>query len=266
MGRRLSAHASGTNTPRDLNSNIKLLELYTLHILPRNNEWDYAREFILMSEMLDEERKEAFLQALQGLKEESEGQGKRERELQEKQREQMEEQRRLADRQRDEEEKRVEEEARRREEARRNPQKPPDEPSPTSSGGTQKPRPTTLPTSPTRPRPSAGIPSSSSTPKKPNGQVSRQPPRHSPSSSSSSRPQTQMTLYKRAAALFSNLQTLVLGMGQNPMAMMRMLLFILMFAFAFGRRDVRERIRRVLGRSWDKVAKTVGMGTKVSYI
>lgn len=79
-----------------------------------------------------------------------------------------------------------------------------------------------------------------------------------------------MTLYKRAAAMVASLQTLVLNMGQgmasNPMAMMRMLLFLLMFAFAFGRRDVRERIRRVVGKGWDKVAATVGMGTKVSYI
>jgi FtsZ-interacting cell division protein ZipA len=265
MGRRPSAHASGTNTPRDLNSNIKLLELYTLHILPRNNEWDYAREFILMSEMLDDERKEAFLQALQGLKEESEGAGRREQELQEKQREQLEEQRRQAEQERIAEERRAEDETRRREEARKYPQKPPDDGSPTSSGS-QKPRPTTTPASPTRPRPSGAIPTSSpSSSKKPNGQVSRAPPRPS-NHASSSRPQTQMTLYKRAAALFSNLQTLVLGMGQNPMALMRMLLFILMFAFAFGRRDVRERIKRAFGRSWEKVAATVGMGTKVSYI
>ena len=63
---------TGTDTPRDLEKRIKLLELYTLHVLPRNEEWDYAREFITMSEMLDEERKEAFLLALHSLKEEKE--------------------------------------------------------------------------------------------------------------------------------------------------------------------------------------------------
>ena len=35
---------TGTDTPRDLEKRIKLLELYTLHVLPRNEEWDYARE------------------------------------------------------------------------------------------------------------------------------------------------------------------------------------------------------------------------------
>ena len=72
---------TGTDTPRDLNTRIKLLELYTLHILPRNDEWDYAREFINMSEVLDDERKEAFLLALQSLKEEKEDSEKREEKL-----------------------------------------------------------------------------------------------------------------------------------------------------------------------------------------
>ena len=254
MGRRPSAHASGTNTPRDLNSNIKLLELYTLHVLPRNNEWDYAREFILMSEVLDDERKEAFLQALHGLKEEQEGNAKREKELQKLQREQLEEQRRQQ----------AAEEARRREEEdmarqrRREQQRPPDE-TPSSGGA---------PTSPSsRPRPSGAIPSSSS---KKNTQVSRPAQNRASNQPSRNTPAQNQTLLKRAAAMFASLQTLVLNMGQgmakNPMAMMRMLLFLLMFAFAFGRRDVRERIKRVTGKAWDKIAATVGMGTKVSYI
>ena len=51
-----------------------------------------------------------------------------------------------------------------------------------------------------------------------------------------------------------------------PLLTLRQLLFLLMFAFAFGRRDIRERIKRAFGKAWDKVAATVGMGTKVSYI
>lgn len=258
MGRRPSAHASGTNTPRDLNSNIKLLELYTLHVLPRNNEWDYAREFIMMSEVLDDERKEAFLQALHGLKEESENASKREKELQKMQREQLEEQQRQqAEEARQAEAQAAVDEARRQQDTRRN-ARPPE--SPTGAGarnGTP-----TSPTSSTRPRPSGAIPSSSSSKK--NSQIARPPPR-----SSNQRPQNQ-TLYARFSRAFVSLQSLVLNMGQgltsNPMAMMRMLLFLLMFAFAFGRRDVRERIKRAFGKSWEKISATVGMGTKVSYI
>jgi cation transport ATPase len=207
----------------------------------------------MMSEVLDDERKEAFLQALQGLKEEQENAAKRERELQKQQREQLEEQRRVQEQQRIAEAKRAEEEARRREEARKYPQRPPDA-SPTSGGASSsKSRPT--PGSPTaRPdtnRPSRAIPSKKN-------QVSRQ------------RNNSQPTLYKRAAAIFAGLQTLVLNMGQslasNPMALMRMLLFLLMFALAFGRRDIRERVKRMLRKAWEKVTATVGMGTKVSYI
>ncbi len=61
---------SGAETPRDLNARVKILELYTLHVLLRNNEWDYARDFISVNSVLDDERREAFLQALQSLQEE----------------------------------------------------------------------------------------------------------------------------------------------------------------------------------------------------
>lgn len=54
-----SKGASGADTPRDLNARVKILELYTLHVLLRNNEWDYAREFISVSAVLDEERRDA---------------------------------------------------------------------------------------------------------------------------------------------------------------------------------------------------------------
>src|ERR1700761_3234156 len=37
---------NGTNTPKDLTSRIKVLEIFTLHVLPRNTEWDYAKSFI----------------------------------------------------------------------------------------------------------------------------------------------------------------------------------------------------------------------------
>src|SRR5271156_2690385 len=71
---------NGTDTPRDLNARVKILELYTLHVLLRNNEWDYAREFISISEVLDDERREAFLQALQSLQDEQNEAARRERE------------------------------------------------------------------------------------------------------------------------------------------------------------------------------------------
>jgi hypothetical protein len=58
-------------------------------VLLRNDEWDYAREFISMSSVLDEERREAFLQALQSLYEEQKEGERREREEKARQEEQL---------------------------------------------------------------------------------------------------------------------------------------------------------------------------------
>ncbi|EAQ90994.1 hypothetical protein CHGG_02929 [Chaetomium globosum CBS 148.51] len=71
---------SGADTPRDLNARVKILELYTLHVLPRNDQWEYAHEFISVSPVLDDERREAFLQALDTLREEQAEAGRREEE------------------------------------------------------------------------------------------------------------------------------------------------------------------------------------------
>ena len=45
-----------------------------------------------------------------------------------------------------------------------------------------------------------------------------------------------------------------------------MFLFLLALLFALGRRDVRDRVRRIANDSWDSLRRTVGMGVKVSYI
>jgi hypothetical protein len=78
--------------------------LFTLHVLPRNEEWEYAQEFINLSEVLDEERKELFLQTLEGLKEEKERGEMRAAELQRQKDAELE-------RQRDDERQQAEEEA-----------------------------------------------------------------------------------------------------------------------------------------------------------
>jgi len=45
-----------------------------------------------------------------------------------------------------------------------------------------------------------------------------------------------------------------------------MLAFIIGMLVVLGRRDLREKVRRVLGQGWGKVMQTAGMGVKVSYI
>jgi hypothetical protein len=64
-----STQRSPINAPRSSNTILRLIEIYVLHILPRNGEWDYAREYVSMSETLDNARKEAFLVALHELRE-----------------------------------------------------------------------------------------------------------------------------------------------------------------------------------------------------
>lgn len=233
LQRRPSQHNNGTSTPRDLNTRLKLLELYSLHVLPRNEEWDYAREFISMSEVLDDERKEAFLLALHTLKEEKEESESREAKLRQQQQEQM-EQRRKESEARRLEQSRAEDERRKREEENRRQPRGSDE-------------------------------------------VFRKPQHRQAASTSSraSRPAKKAVspppgLYHRISFMVGSVQTLISNTAHsltaNPMALFRTLLFLLAFALAFGRRDLRERIMRILRNAWEKIRRTVGMGVKVSYI
>jgi hypothetical protein len=241
---RRATSSPGTNTPRDLHTNLKLLELYTLHVLPRNGEWDYAREFIMISEVLDDERKEAFLQALHGLKEEQQVAAVREKEIQRAQHEQLELQRKQEEETRLAETKRAEEELKKREELRRH---------------HKQPEATARETS--RPKSSHGRANG-------NSSISARP-KQAPKKDISRRT-TPASLYARAGAIFAAVQALILGttrsLRSNPMLLLRTLLFILVFALAFGRRDLRERVKRIINQTWAKVRGTVGMGVKVSYI
>jgi hypothetical protein len=227
--RRQSQHG-GTETPRDLEKRTKLLELYTLHVLPRNDEWDYAREFITMSEVLDDDRKEAFLLALHSLKEEKEDAEAREEKLRQQQREQMEERRRETEAARLEQSRAEDERRKREEENRRQPR-----------GSDER---------------------------------FRKPPQVSPTSRQQPPAKKNTTpppgFYNRASTMFANVQNLISNtahqMTANPMALFRTFLFLLAFTLAIGRRDLRERVMRILRNAWDKLRRTVGMGVKVSYI
>ncbi|KAI4669764.1 uncharacterized protein J4E79_000042 [Alternaria viburni] len=221
-----SAHLS--DTPRDLEKRIKLLELYTLHVLPRNDEWDYARDFIDMSEVLDQERKEAFLLALHSLKEEKEDTQAREEKLRQQQQEQMDQRRRETEAQRLDQA-RAQDERRIREEQNRRQPRASDEPQPTPSQSSRTSRtPAKKPATP------------------PPGLYNR-----------------ASTMFANMHTLISDTAH---HMTSNPMAFFRTLLFLLAFGLAFGRRPLRERILRIIRSAWDKVRRTVGMGVKVSYI
>lgn len=214
-------------------------------MLLRNNEWDYAREFISVSSVLDEERRDAFLQALQNLQEEQEAAERRNREEEERQKDQLrrdiEEQRRLRAENEAREQRRLEEDRARRggSELDYGIEQTP------YTGGTRKAR-----------RNQAG-PSALSGPA-------------AKSSTSKEKSTAAPSLGGRVGMIMSNLRMAVEQMGAsfrtNPMLLMRLVAFVIALIVMFGRRDVRERISRILGTSWNKVKATAGMGVKVSYI
>jgi hypothetical protein len=248
---------TGTDTPRDLNARVKILELYTLHVLLRNNEWEYAREFITISSVLDEERREAFLQALQSLQDEQGEIEKREREEQRYQEELLKKDIEDARRRRETEEK--ERERRRLEEER---EKAKARASSENDYGVED-----------------GPPSSSSNKARSvraeseKGDSKRKKNVRSPTARSSApgvRKAPPPTLITRAGNIISNLRKLLESMAAsfktNPMVLLRTLAFIIGIISVFARRDVRERIKRITGQGWLKVRQTAGMGVKVSYI
>jgi hypothetical protein len=257
---------NGTDTPKELSSRLKILELFTLHVLPRNEEWDYARSFINNSDILDDERKEAFLQTLQELQEVMDAEDRAE-ELD-------------FHRGRDEELKRKqdEEERKRAHAAADDLPRPPEQNGgfhkrtssevdygiekshpngPSASGNADK--------SPNAAKPKATPgPASSRTQFSPPAETpKRRPVRKSPPSQSNE-------MFRQARQLMHALQSLVRNLAgavtSNPTVLFRTFLFVLAILMAFSRREVRERVRRIVGSSWNKIRRTVGMGVKVSYI
>lgn len=242
----------GTDTPRDLNARVKILELYTLHVLIRNNEWDYAREFISVSSVLDEERRDAFLQALESLQEEQQEaeriEAEARREDEDRLRRELEEARRLRAENEEHERRRLEEERTRREGSEIDygiENTPSVAGSSRGGGGSAK-----------RTRAS----SSTSGPSGP--KASRAKPKGKPSQA--------LTLGQRASMMVGSLARLVEQLGasfrSNPMLLMRLVAFIVGLLLTLGKQSIRQRLQRLLGNGYNKVMATAGMATKVSYI
>lgn len=231
--------STSSSSPRTLATRLKILELYTLHVLPANEEWGYSQSFIEMSDTLDEERKEAFMAALQNLREEKDGTAQRARELQDRREREMEQQRH----EQEQEEARRADEARKDEERRKEAEVEKQEAAATKAtnghASTPKPTPTNVPARPARAQ------------KKP--RLSASP-----------------TFYRRATSMLSNLQQTIVHAGQSlnggSIAMLRFLMFMLAFLLVITRRDLRLRLRRAMQGGWAKVKQTIGMGIKVSYV
>lgn len=258
-------HSNGTSTPRDLNSRLKILEIYTLHVLPRNQEWEYAKEFISMSEVLDDDRREAFTQALQNIQDEKSFDSQREAQLQRQREQQLEDARRSDGETRRAQQAKMEQEESRNEQAAA---------SQTSEHdfGIDRSRLGSGPQSHRNGSAPKDIPLHSARSAGPSGPSRPSAAHKSRSSAAARRPKTHPppTFYHRFSFLLAVMQRGLIVMGQNlrshPMTLLRLVAFLVAFIMALARRDVRDRLARVRDSSWEKVKRTIGMGVKVSYV
>ncbi|KAH2222593.1 hypothetical protein KXV31_009369 [Aspergillus fumigatus] len=240
----------GTDTPKDLAARVKIIELFTLHVLPRNEEWDYAREFINMSEVLDEERKDVFLQTLEGIKEEKEQGELRAAALQREKEAELERQTREEDRRRAEEAaaaERLEQKNQRRNDSK-------------VDSGIEKSRPNGA----SKAKVGKLADKMSSSKSTPSGRTAFSPPASSKNVKKTDKPARS----NRALAnvLRNIMQYMSKTVAGNPLSIARTLLFMLGIIVALSRQNIREKIRRITGSGWQKIKGTVGMGVKVSYI
>lgn len=326
-----SFHGNGLDTPKDLNSRIKILELFTLHVLPRNHEWDYARSFIANSDILDEERREAFAQTLTELQEAAEAQTQTEDEdlvgfADETEPEEDEDKIRMNeddpeeevhtndhDHDHDHSESRPQHQDIPRkshhqrtssevdygidddflkshnQNLQRLQQDQPETETEAGSATTTKALATSQRTpspalsvpppsassAPSRPSPS---PSAARTTRKPQSQPStvpastRRPPQptngaNKREANRNNKNNAQKSGLSKLLLILSNLtSTIASSLTRNPTHVFRTLMFLVALLAVLARRDVRDRLRRMLAGGWAKVSQTAGMGVRVSYV
>lgn len=211
-----------------------------------------------MSEILDDDTREAFLQSLSDLREQQDGTKTGQEELRD-------------DYHRDIEHQLQELEPRHEEE----PSEPPDKQDHTDdSEATLKAEPWSAHRRThsehdygiENPRPKSPLPQTNSKPPVSSRPSQSKAARSPPTTSRKKPPPSPPGFYKRTTTILLNLQHLIanmtLSLSKNPMALLRFVLFVLGLVMALSRRDVKDRI----ARGWDKVRQTVGMGVKVSYI
>lgn len=204
-----------------------------------------------MSSVLDEERREAFLQALQSLQEEQVEHERQEKEETQRQEDMLRRDIEMAKKARAENEererRRLEEERAKREGASEVDYGVEETP---SVAGSNKPR---------QPQPRTSSDSNRSA----------RPPRSS-LSKANSKAIAPLTITAQASIVMTRLRGIInqlaASLNANPMLLMRLLAFVMGFLIMVGNKAVRERVQRVVGASWGKIKATAGMGTKVSYI
>ena len=254
-----STTTTATSTPKELAAKVSIIELFTLHILPRNEEWEYAKEFISMSDVLDEERKEVFLQALESIREEKEMGELRASEIQRGKEAEMEKQKREAERRAAEEAAVAAAAAEQQASLKRGD-------SGEVGGGGEK-NGTLRGGKGNKSSSSAAVSKSNKSSSTTSGGRSaknisgrRQPEK------SEAAAQRKGQFQAVANAVRNLMRYIRASASKNPLSFLRLLLFVIGIVMALGRQNVRERVGRITNTGWQKVKGTIGMGVKVSYI
>ena len=235
---------------RSVQERVKLIELFTLHVLPRNREWQYARDFISMAELLDEEQKEEMLLALQGLQ------------LQEKSRSHLgsdvstvkpkdyfqEKDRRY----RDEQSEAVHSQTT---EDQANSRGVNNEHDFGIDDSTHQPPTKAVGQEHSQERPQERAPRKSRASIGP-----KQPKPKKPPTSAQKRNSMLLNIFSRLLAALTR------SLRDHPAAIMRLALIALAFIVALRQHAIRARLDQMTAVGWEKLRKTLGMGVKVSYI
>ncbi|RPB19534.1 hypothetical protein L211DRAFT_853177 [Terfezia boudieri ATCC MYA-4762] len=248
--KRLEAYMSASSSlmgndedPKAVAQRVKLMELYILHVLPKVDEWQYAREFTQGSNDLDDDQKAQFLATLDALFREKEEAEEHARRIEAQRDAEIESARLAAENQRSV--------------------------SPSVSGSIRS--------SSSRQRKPSPSDSVRQRPKS-RGSVSGArlvPGQMGKSSRSAEREQSKegvvaarhqaSSLFGHTQALFTKMQKAMFSAQGNGL-LLRTVIMLCAVVYATSKKKVRERIKRLLMVAWLKTSRTVGMGMKVTYI
>ncbi|TGZ80921.1 hypothetical protein EX30DRAFT_371938 [Ascodesmis nigricans] len=236
--------------PKSMLQRQKITEIYILHVLPRVGEWEYAKEFAQFSPDIDEDQKEAIYNALDALKKDMEEAELHSQELERQRDAELEWERRQA-----------EEEAKK---ARQSPTR--SRSRPTRRDGSVKPRAPSV-RAPSVRASSVHRAAGELSPKGKSKRMSMSKDQNSAVTAKkvARKPKEQSSLMNNSTALLGRLQNYI-KTPSGPLALLRAFLMIAMVAWMSSNKKVRERVRKLLILCWMKLARTVGMGMKVTYI
>lgn len=249
-----------TEDPKSILQRQKISEIYILHVLPRVGEWEYAKEFTQFSPDIDEEQKEAFYSTLDQLKKDMEAAELHSQELALQREAELAYEAALA----------LE-----------------DSPPPSTARSNRSVSRRREPSTTGRTRAPSVRPGTARASSTVRGEIS--PKRGAATAERKTKRQASVSQHKDAAAVTRKATTVKTGqprgqssmirglsgmlqklhqgvVGNGPLALLRALLMIAMVAWMGSNKKVRERIRKVIMICWVKVARTVGMGMKVTYV